>query len=51
MPFLLPGTPVTTSRTDVEYVVTEYGIAKLAGQTVTERTNKKEQYVNNISSS
>jgi 4-hydroxybutyrate CoA-transferase len=32
-----PGTPVTTPRTDVEYIVTEYGIAQMVGQTVMER--------------
>lgn len=34
---LKPGTPVTTSRTDVDYVVTEYGIAHLRGATLRER--------------
>jgi len=31
------GTAVTTSRHDVDYVVTEYGIARLKGKTVKER--------------
>jgi len=32
-----PGSPVTTSRNDVHYVVTEYGIAELRGKTLRER--------------
>jgi len=31
VPMLAAGTPVTTSRTDVDYVITEYGIAHLRG--------------------
>ena len=31
------GTPVTTSRNDVDYVITEYGIAHLRGKTLRER--------------
>ncbi|MBA7584341.1 Butyryl-CoA:acetate CoA-transferase [subsurface metagenome] len=31
------GTPVTTSRSDVHYIVTEYGIANLRGKSVRER--------------
>jgi GNAT superfamily N-acetyltransferase len=34
---LEPGTVVTTPRTDVMYVVTEYGIANLRGRSVRER--------------
>lgn len=34
---LKPGTPVTTTRQDVHYVVTEYGIADLFGKTLTQR--------------
>lgn len=34
---LKPGTPVTTTRQDVHYVVTEYGIADLFGKSITER--------------
>ena len=37
VPFLDKGAAVTTSRNDVDYVVTEYGIAKLFGKTVRER--------------
>ncbi|MBS7527812.1 4-hydroxybutyrate--acetyl-CoA CoA transferase [Fusibacter paucivorans] len=38
VPFLEPGTIVTLTRTDVDYVVTEYGVAHLKGLTVKERT-------------
>ncbi len=31
------GTPVTTSRTDVDYVVTEFGIAPMRGHTLRDR--------------
>jgi acyl-CoA hydrolase len=34
---LTPGTVVTTPRTDVMYVVTEYGMVNLKGRTVAER--------------
>lgn len=34
VPFFTPGTPVSVPRTDIEYVVTEYGIAKLAGASI-----------------
>ncbi len=37
VPFLEKGTPVTTSRNDVDYVVTEYGIAPLKGRSLAER--------------
>ncbi len=37
VPVLKPGTPVTTSRTDVDYVITGYGIAHLRGKTIRER--------------
>lgn len=36
-PYLSEGTCVTTSRHDVDYVVTEYGIAHLKGKTVKDR--------------
>lgn len=36
-PFLTPGSTVSTSRNDVEYVVTEYGIARLKGRTLQHR--------------
>lgn len=34
---LKPGTPVTTTRQDVHYVVTEYGVANLFGKPIRER--------------
>jgi acetyl-CoA hydrolase len=34
---LQPGAGVTTSRNDVHYVATEYGVADLWGRTITER--------------
>lgn len=34
---LTPGAAVTTSRNDVDYVVTEYGVAHLKGRTIAER--------------
>jgi len=37
VPFLHEGAVVTTSRNDVDYVVTEYGVAWLRGKTVAER--------------
>ncbi|MBN6205144.1 4-hydroxybutyrate CoA-transferase [Ralstonia pickettii] len=35
---LTPGAIVTTSKNDVDYIATEYGIAKLRGKTLGERT-------------
>jgi acetyl-CoA hydrolase len=35
---LIPGSGVTTTRGDIHYVVTEYGVAALYGKTVRERT-------------
>lgn len=40
VPFLAHGAAVTTSRNDVDYVVTEYGIAKLHGLTLKERAKQ-----------
>ena len=37
VPALKPGTPVTTSRTDVDYVITEFGIAQMRGKSLRER--------------
>ncbi|HEX2908168.1 MAG TPA: acetyl-CoA hydrolase/transferase C-terminal domain-containing protein [Phototrophicaceae bacterium] len=37
VPMLKPGASVTTSRNDVRYVVTEYGVADLYGRTIAER--------------
>ncbi|WP_106495776.1 acetyl-CoA hydrolase/transferase family protein [Lentibacillus sp. Marseille-P4043] len=38
VPTLNPGTPVSTSKNDIDYLVTEYGIARLRGKTIRERT-------------
>ena len=40
VPFLKEGSAVTTSRNDVHYIVTEYGIADLRGQTLKERAKR-----------
>jgi acyl-CoA hydrolase len=37
VPVLAPGAGVVTTRADVHYVVTEYGIAYLHGKTLRER--------------
>ncbi|MGV8972837.1 MAG: acetyl-CoA hydrolase/transferase family protein [Rhodoglobus sp.] len=37
VPFIDEGGAVTTSRCDVDYVVTEYGVAQLKGRTLRER--------------
>lgn len=37
VPLLDEGAAVTTSRNDVDYVVTEYGVAKLKGKTLRQR--------------
>ncbi len=37
VPFLKPGAAVTLSRSDVDYVVTEYGCVSLRGTTIRER--------------
>lgn len=37
-PFLSPGAAVTTTKNDVDYIATEFGIARLKGKTVSERT-------------
>ena len=37
VPALAPGAGVVTSRADVHYVVTEYGVAYLRGQTLRQR--------------
>lgn len=33
------GTPVTTTRNDVDYIVTEYGVAKMRNKSLRERAN------------
>ena len=37
VPLLDEGAAVTTSRNDIDYAVTEYGVAKLAGKTLKDR--------------
>ena len=37
VPTLTPGASVTTGKNDVDYVVTEFGVAKLRGQTARQR--------------
>jgi acyl-CoA hydrolase len=37
VPMLKPGAGVVTSRADVHYVVTEYGVAYLHGKTIAQR--------------
>ena len=38
---LQPGSGVTTTRSDVHYVVTEHGIAELKGRTLAERARQE----------
>ena len=38
VPTLTAGTHVTTSKNDINYVVTEYGVAQLRGKSAKERT-------------
>lgn len=40
VPSLKPGAAVTLSRNDVDYIVTEYGVANLKGTSIKERVNK-----------
>ncbi len=40
VPRLDPGAVVTTSRCDVHYIVTEYGIANLRGKSIRERAKQ-----------
>ena len=37
VPSLSPGSPVTTPRADIDFIVSEFGIAELAGKTVQEK--------------
>ncbi|MDR1831963.1 MAG: 4-hydroxybutyrate CoA-transferase [Fusobacteriaceae bacterium] len=39
-PLLTEGSAVTTSRTDVDYIVTEFGVAKLKGKTLRDRAKE-----------
>lgn len=38
VPTLTPGAVVSTSKNDVDYIATEYGVAKLRGKTLSQRT-------------
>ncbi len=38
VPTLTPGTHVSTSKNDINYVVTEYGVAQLRGKSMRQRT-------------
>ncbi|MDO5784915.1 MAG: acetyl-CoA hydrolase/transferase C-terminal domain-containing protein [Eubacteriales bacterium] len=40
VPTITTGGPVTTGRCDVNYIVTEYGVAQLRGQTLRERAKR-----------
>lgn len=40
VPFLSHGAAVTTPRNDVDYIVTEYGVAKLKGASLKERAKR-----------
>jgi acyl-CoA hydrolase len=40
VPSLSAGTHVTTSKNDINYVVTEYGVAQLRGKSVKQRTQE-----------
>lgn len=40
VPFITEGSAVTTPRNDVNYVVTEYGVAQLKGKTTKERAKE-----------
>ncbi|AND83913.1 4-hydroxybutyrate CoA-transferase [Clostridium tyrobutyricum] len=40
VPFLNQGAAITTSRNDVHYVITEYGIAQLRGKTLKQRARE-----------
>ncbi|HZX27886.1 MAG TPA: acetyl-CoA hydrolase/transferase C-terminal domain-containing protein [Telluria sp.] len=40
VPTLTPGTHTTTSKNDVNYVVTEYGVAQLRGKTARQRAQE-----------
>jgi acyl-CoA hydrolase len=40
VPVLSPGTHVTTSKNDVNYVVTEYGVAQLRGKSAKQRAQE-----------
>ena len=39
-PILTPGAVVTTSKNDVDYIVTEYGLAHLRGEPLSSRVRQ-----------
>ena len=39
-PILMSGAKVTTGKNEVDYIVTEYGLAKLRGKTLSQRTKE-----------
>ena len=40
VPTLSPGTHVSTSKNDINYVVTEYGVAQLRGKSARQRARE-----------
>ena len=40
VPVLSPGTHVSTSKNDINYVVTEYGVAQLRGKSAKQRARE-----------
>jgi acyl-CoA hydrolase len=40
VPTLTPGTHVSTSKNDINYVVTEFGVAQLRGKTAKQRAQE-----------
>ena len=38
-PTLYPGGVVTITRNDIDYIVTEYGVAKMKGKSIDERVD------------
>lgn len=40
MPMLPEGTAVTTSRNEIEYICTEYGVVDLSYESITKRVKK-----------
>ena len=40
MPSLSPGTHVSTSKNDINYVVTEHGVAQLRGKSAKQRARE-----------
>ena len=40
VPSLAPGTHVSTSKNDINYVVTEYGVAQLRGKSAKQRAQE-----------